>query len=81
MKVLGIACGILTGILGICAMTMPLRTFLGIGWLLGAMFVVYGIQYIIVSLKKEKKDVLGCALGVISVIAVLRCCLVVCRDC
>ena len=63
MKALGIISGILMCILGGCAMGMPFRTFLGIGWLVGALFLVYGVQTAVEAMKKEKKDVWSCVLG------------------
>ena len=65
MKALGIITGVLMCILGGCAMAMPFRTFLGIGWLAGALFLVYGVQTVIEALKKEKKDGWACVLGVL----------------
>lgn len=44
MKVFAIITGILTTILGFFAMTMPLRVFLGIGWLLGVLVLANGIS-------------------------------------
>lgn len=68
MKTVGIISGILMCILGGCAMAMPFRTFLGIGWLVGALFLVYGIQTAINAMQKEKKDGWTCALGVLAAI-------------
>ncbi len=68
MKALGVIWGVLMCILGFCAMSMPFRTFLGIGWLVGAIFLVYGVQMVIESLKKEKKDVWGCVFGVLAAV-------------
>ena len=56
MKVFAIITGILTTILGFFAMTMPLRTFLGIGWILGALVLVNGITGAITAFSK-KSDV------------------------
>lgn len=55
MKVLAIITGILTAILGCAALAMPLRTFLAIGWLLGALVLVNGITGAITAF--SKKDV------------------------
>ena len=68
MKALTIILGVLMSILGICAMAMPFRVFLGIGWLVGALFVIYGVQMAVGSLKKEKKDIFSCIFGVITVV-------------
>ena len=56
MKVFAIITGILTTILGFFAMTMPLRTFLGIGWILGVLLLVNGISGTIYAFC-NKKDV------------------------
>ncbi len=50
-------------------MGMPFRMFLSLGWLLGAVLIVNGIEAIINAFTKGKKDILGCILGVIYVIA------------
>jgi len=68
MKALGVVSGIIMCILGGCAMAMPFRTFLGIGWLVGALFFVYGIQTAINAMQKEKKDGWTCALGVLAAV-------------
>lgn len=69
MKIIGTITGVLMGILGIYAMCVPMRTFLGIGWLIGALLCVNGIQMLIMGLKKEKKDILRCILAVLAVLA------------
>lgn len=56
MKTLAIITGILTAILGCCAIAMPLRVFLGIGWLLGAFILINGISGTITAFLR-KKDV------------------------
>ena len=56
MKTFAIITGILTAILGCFAIAMPLRTFLGIGWILGALVLVNGITGAITAFSK-KKDV------------------------
>jgi len=65
MKAASIITGILMVILGICAMAMPFRTFLGIGWLVGALFLIYGIETVVAALTKDKKDVWACIFGVL----------------
>ena len=64
MKTLAIITGILTTVLGIFAFTMPLRVFLGIGWILGALILVNGVETIIGAFK-GKKDIWQCILGII----------------
>lgn len=56
-------------ILGICAMAMPFRVFLGIGWAVGALLVVYGIMVAYGSLTGVKKNGWACALGVLIAIS------------
>ena len=56
MKIFAIITGILTAILGCFAIAMPLRTFLGIGWILGALVLVNGITGAITAFSK-KNDV------------------------
>lgn len=65
MKATKIILGIMMVLLGICALTMPFRTFLGFGWLAGAVFLAYGIQTAVEALKKEQKDVWGCIFGIL----------------
>ncbi len=57
--------GILTVLLGFYAVVRPMRTFLAIGWILGMLLFVNGIELVILSLSKEKKDIGGCILGVL----------------
>ncbi|MBQ7875551.1 MAG: DUF308 domain-containing protein [Oscillospiraceae bacterium] len=64
MKILAIITGILTAILGIFAFTMPLRTFLGLGWILGALILINGVELIIGAFS-GKKDIWQCVLGII----------------
>ena len=56
MKIFAIITGILTAILGCFAIAMPLRVFLGIGWLLGALVLANGISGTINAFSK-KQDV------------------------
>ncbi len=64
MKVLAIITGILTAILGFVAFGMPLRVFLGLGWLLGALILINGVETIIGAFS-GKKDIWQCILGII----------------
>lgn len=65
MKALGIITGILMMGLGIYAMGVPFRTFLGIGWLLGILFLMNGIQMMIRAFSQKKKDVLQGIIGIL----------------
>ena len=49
--------GILTVLLGIYAVVRPMRTFLSIGWILGILLTVNGIELVILALSKEKKEI------------------------
>lgn len=69
MKIIGIIMGVLTTILGGYAMCVPVRTFLGIGWLLGVIMLVSGVEMLILGFNKRKKDVGQILLGVLEVIA------------
>ena len=53
MKIFAIITGILTAILGCFAISLPLRVFLGIGWLLGALVLVNGISGAITAFSKK----------------------------
>ncbi|MBR2042212.1 MAG: DUF308 domain-containing protein [Oscillospiraceae bacterium] len=64
MKTLAIITGILTAILGIIAFTMPLRVFLGIGWILGALILINGVETVVGAFS-GKKDIWQCILGII----------------
>lgn len=64
MKTLAIITGILTAILGFLAFTMPLRVFLGLGWILGVLFIINGVELIIGAFTK-KTDIWQCILGVV----------------
>lgn len=64
-KALFIVTGILTIILGIYAMCVPFATFLGLGWVLGALLLIGGIELIVAA----KKDVWQIILGVLVSIA------------
>lgn len=72
MKIFGIIMGILFVILGICAVSMPFRTFLGIGWVVGALFLINGIEMIITGFAAKKKDIwaiiIGVCVGVLGVV-------------
>lgn len=62
---LGIVTGILMMILGGVAVTMPFRTFLGIGWMLGGLFLVQGIEMAVLGFKQKKKDVWQCVWAIL----------------
>lgn len=68
MKIFTIITGALLTVLGFYAFGVPIRTFLGIGWLLGTLLLINGIELVIASLKKEKKDIWNLILGALDVI-------------
>ena len=65
IKIITLITGILTVLLGFYAVVRPMRTFLAIGWILGMLLFENGIELVILSLSKEKKDIGGCILGVL----------------
>ena len=56
MKIFAIITGVLTAILGCFAIAMPLRVFLGIGWLLGALVLANGISGTINAFCKKQDE-------------------------
>ncbi|MGN0342531.1 MAG: HdeD family acid-resistance protein [Roseburia sp.] len=69
IKIITWITGILTILLGFYALARPMKTFLAIGWILGILFLVNGIELAILSLSKEKKEIGACILGVIEGLA------------
>ncbi len=65
MKALGIITGILMMLLGGYALTVPFKTFLGIGWVLGALFLINGIQMAVYAFSRKKKDILQGVIGIL----------------
>ena len=65
MKALAIITGIAITILGIYGMCTPFATFLGMGWLVGILFLINGIELVIGAFSKGKKDIWQCILGVV----------------
>ena len=54
LKYLTLITGVLTLLLGVYTLVRPMRTFLAIGWILGILLFVNGIELVILSLSKEK---------------------------
>lgn len=69
MKVLGIITGILMGILGVYAMCVPVRTFMGIGWALGFVLLMNGVEMIVMGFTQKKKQVGQIVIGVLESLA------------
>lgn len=65
LKYLTLITGVLTLLLGVYTLVRPMRTFLAIGWILGILLFVNGIELVILSLSKEKKEIGACILGVL----------------
>ncbi len=65
LKIIILITGILTVLLGIYTLVRPMRTFLSIGWILGILLFVNGIELVALSLSKEKKEIGACILGVL----------------
>ena len=57
LKIIILITGILTVLLGIYTLVRPMRTFLSIGWILGILLFVNGINlWLSLYLKKRKKS-------------------------
>lgn len=52
-------------ILGVVAFFIPVQTFLGIGWVVGALMAIHGIELAIVGFSREKKDTGKGVLGIL----------------
>lgn len=57
IKVLAVVTGVPTGLIGLYAMFAPFQTFLGIGWVLGILLLVNGIETVIETFKGGEKDI------------------------
>ena len=64
MKTLAIITGVLTAIFGVIAFTMPLRVFLSLGWILGILILINGVETVIGAFS-GKKDIWQCIFGII----------------
>ena len=56
LKYLTLITGVLTLLLGVYTLVRPMRTFLAIGWILGILLFVNGIELVILSLSKERRN-------------------------
>ncbi len=68
MKALGIITGIAMMVLGFYAVGVPFQTFLGLGWLLGVLLIVNGVEMAVRALGQKKKDILQ---GLLSIVVVI----------
>lgn len=57
IKIITMITGILTVLLGFYAVVRPMRTFLAIGWILGMLLFVNGIELVILSLSKKRRKI------------------------
>lgn len=55
IKIITMITGILTVLLGFYAVVRPMRTFLAIGWILGMLLFVNGIELVIFHCQKRRK--------------------------
>ena len=69
LKIVVIITGVLTVLLGFYTLVRPLMTFLSIGWIFGIFLLINGIELVILSLSKEKKNITACILGVLEALA------------
>ena len=69
MKAFGIIMGVLTALWGAFALTVPVGTFLGVGWILGLLLLVTGVLLAAFGIKGDPKSFKKVLVGV--VIAVL----------
>jgi len=65
MKALSIITGILTIILGVFALCMPFRAFLGFGWIFGILLIANGIELSITGFSKKSRNVWQGILGIL----------------
>lgn len=74
MKALATITGIATAILGVYGMCVPLRVFLGLGWIIGAMYLFHGISLVIAAFQKKKDVWQGILGGLVSVFGLIMLC-------
>lgn len=68
MKIVGVITGVIMCILGIYAFAVPFRTFLGLGWAVGFLIAVHGIEMLIMEFSKKKKEIGKCVLSILVVL-------------
>lgn len=68
MKTAGIITGVLMIIVGICSIFMPMRTFLGLGWFVGILILVHGIEMGTEGIKSKPKKMSSILLGILGII-------------
>lgn len=65
MKAFGIIVGALTALWGAFALTVPVGTFLGVGWILGLLLLLTGVLLVIIGIKVEPKSFKKVLVGII----------------
>ncbi len=65
MKTFGIIMGALTALWGVAAFTMPVGTFLGMGWILGLLLLLTGALLALIGIKSEPKAFKKVLVGVL----------------
>lgn len=68
IKMIAMITGIVTLLLGVYTIVRPLRTFLSVGWILGFLLLVNGIELAAIALSKKKKEIGAIVLGVLEAI-------------
>lgn len=74
MKTFAIITGVATAILGVYGLCVPLRVFLGLGWLIGALYLVNGISLILGAVQKKKEVWQGVLGGLVAVFGLIMLC-------
>jgi len=69
MALIGILLGAAISAFGVYSLFVPLQTSLAIGWIVGILFLLYGIETIAAALQPVKKNVWMCFLGIFSAAA------------
>ena len=65
MKAFGIIMGALTALWGVVAFTMPIGTFLGMGWILGLLLLLTGVLLMLIGIKSDPKAFKKVLVGVL----------------
>ena len=65
MRTFGLIMGALTVLWGVVAFTMPVGTFLGIGWILGLLLLLTGVLLVAIGFKAKEKSIKTALLGVL----------------
>ena len=65
MKAFGIIVGALTALWGAFALTVPIGTFMGVGWILGLLLLVTGVLLAAIGIKGDPKSFKKVLVGII----------------